>query len=158
MITCYFVVEVALRIVALTPAVFFSAWYNAVDLVVVLCTFILAVAAQSSSGGWSEEWALVTVVRLVRLARLARLVTEKRQMETAARQLVSQNKRRFQQDGFDLDLTYVTPRVIATSFPSSGLWAHYRNPIGKVADFLDARCEREFLRALTTLSLVCSFS
>ena len=33
---------------------------------------------------------------------------------------------RYQQDGFDLDLTYVTNRVIATSFPSTGLWSLYR--------------------------------
>lgn len=45
-ITCYFVAEVALRIAALTQAVFFSAWYNVVDFAVVLSTFVLAVAAQ----------------------------------------------------------------------------------------------------------------
>ena len=33
---------------------------------------------------------------------------------------------RYQQDGFDLDLTYVTNRVIATSFPSTGIWSLYR--------------------------------
>ena len=33
---------------------------------------------------------------------------------------------RYQQDGFDLDLTYVTNRVIATSFPSTGVWSLYR--------------------------------
>ena len=33
--------------------------------------------------------------------------------------------------GVDLDLTYVTKRVIATSFPSTGAWALYRNPLGK---------------------------
>jgi PTEN phosphatase family protein len=53
------------------------------------------------------------------------------------RQLVSQNKRRYQADGYDLDLTYVTPNVIATSFPSSGIWAWYRNPIERVAAFLN---------------------
>ena len=53
--------------------------------------------------------------------------------------MVSQNKRRFQQDGYDLDLTYVTARVIATSFPSTGVWSLYRNPIEKVAAFLDAK-------------------
>ena len=51
------------------------------------------------------------------------LVTERKQLETAARQMISQNKRRYQQDGYDLDLTYVTKRVIATSFPSTGLTA-----------------------------------
>ncbi|CAB4055302.1 TPTE [Lepeophtheirus salmonis] len=63
----------------------------------------------------------------------------KKQLETATRQFISQNKRRYQQDGYDLDLTYVTARVIATSFPSSGMWAWYRNPIEKVASFLDKK-------------------
>jgi hypothetical protein len=35
------------------------------------------------------------------------------------RKLVSKKKRRFQQDGYDLDLSYVTPTVIVMSFPSA---------------------------------------
>ena len=37
------------------------------------------------------------------------------------------------------EITQVTNRVIATSFPSSGLWSLYRNPIEKVAAFLEAK-------------------
>ena len=36
-------------------------------------------------------------------------------------------------------LYQVTNRVIATSFPSSGVWSLYRNPIEKVAAFLDTK-------------------
>ena len=52
---------------------------------------------------------------------------------------VSQNKRRYIDDHFDLDLTYVTDRVIAMSFPSSGSEALYRNSIRDVGEFLDKK-------------------
>ena len=52
---------------------------------------------------------------------------------------VSQNKRRYIDEHFDLDLTYVTDRVIAMSFPSSGSESLYRNSIGDVGEFLDKK-------------------
>ena len=50
---------------------------------------------------------------------------------------VSQNKRRYVDEDFNLDLTYVTDRVIAMSFPASGSRSLYRNSIQEVGRFLD---------------------
>ena len=60
-------------------------------------------------------------------------------MTSAIRGLVSKKKKRFQEDGFDLDLTYVTPRLIAMGFPSTGIEGMYRNPMPEVQRFFEQR-------------------
>jgi hypothetical protein len=55
------------------------------------------------------------------------------------RNLVSKKKKRFQFGGFDLDLAYVTDRVIAMGFPSEGVEAGFRNPLPEVYRFLETR-------------------
>ena len=62
----------------------------------------------------------------------------------AMRSLVSQKKIRFQQDGFDLDLTYITPRIIAMGFPSHGRESYFRNPIDEVERFFEQRHAKRF--------------
>ena len=134
----YFVFEVSLRLGVLGLSSFFYHWYNVLDIAVVFSTFIISCVALNGAG-WVEGFTLLMALRFVRLIRIVRIYSEKQNLQTGARQLISQNKRRYQQDGFDLDLTYVTNRVIATSFPSSGAWSLYRNPIEKVAAFLDTK-------------------
>lgn len=59
----------------------------------------------------------------------------------AVRSLVSKKKVRYtdEAEGFDLDLTYVTKRVIAMGAPSMGLEGVYRNPLPEVQRFFETR-------------------
>ena len=53
--------------------------------------------------------------------------------------LVSKKKNRFCFDGFDLDLTYITTRIIAMGFPSTSIDGLYRNPLEEVQRFFNTR-------------------
>lgn len=54
-------------------------------------------------------------------------------MADRIRKAVSKNKRRFENEKYNLDLTYITPKLIAMSFPGSGMKKLYRNSIDTVA-------------------------
>ncbi|KAF9940386.1 hypothetical protein BGZ67_007863 [Mortierella alpina] len=62
------------------------------------------------------------------------------------RHAVSKQKRRFidRDSGLDLDLTYITPSLIAMGYPSRSLEAFYRNPMSDVEKFLDSRHEAAY--------------
>lgn len=53
------------------------------------------------------------------------------------RELVSGAKRRLHTSEFNLDLTYITPRVIAMSLPAEGLEKLYRNSSDEVSKYLN---------------------
>lgn len=49
------------------------------------------------------------------------------------RTIVSGKRARYKGDGYNLDLTYITSRIIAMSFPASGFESAYRNNIDNVS-------------------------
>jgi len=55
------------------------------------------------------------------------------------KRLVSTNKLRYTRDGFDLDLSYIRPNVIAMGFPSTGVSSCYRNSLNDTRNFLDQK-------------------
>ena len=68
----------------------------------------------------------------------ARAEAEKK-VTNVARGLVSKKKVRFQEDGYDLDLAYITEKIIAMGFPveGDGLESKYRNPMEEVIRFME---------------------
>ncbi|KAM0072959.1 putative phosphoric monoester hydrolase [Helianthus debilis subsp. tardiflorus] len=68
-------------------------------------------------------------------------------VQVKARHVVSQNKRRYQEGGFDLDMTYITENIIAMGFPagdmSSGFFGYvegfYRNHMEEVIKFFETK-------------------
>lgn len=50
------------------------------------------------------------------------------------REIVGGPKNRYKENGYNLDLTYITPRIIAMAFPASGIEKLYRNSIDTIAE------------------------
>eukprot|EP00056_Hartaetosiga_gracilis_P001465 m.45051 g.45051 ORF g.45051 m.45051 type:complete len:514 (-) comp10650_c0_seq2:829-2370(-) len=133
-IVLYFLLELSLRIFALTPSTFIRKPFEVFDAIIIIVSAILQYAP-----AFSRQTAAVKVLRIVRLIRFLRFITELYKFKKAARLTISENKRRYRRDGFDLDLTYITDRVIAMSFPSTGLMAVYRNPMKAVVRFFNRK-------------------
>lgn len=57
---------------------------------------------------------------------------------SVVKSLVSRKKKRFKNDQFDLDLAYITKRVIAMGFPSKGLESCYRNSRDDTLSFMNS--------------------
>ncbi|WZZ04887.1 hypothetical protein YC2023_090808 [Brassica napus] len=55
------------------------------------------------------------------------------------RNLVSKKRRRLTMGGYDLDMSYISDKLLAMSFPAERMRAVYRNPLWQVKSVLDMR-------------------
>uniref|UniRef100_A0A8C9K209 Phosphatidylinositol-3,4,5-trisphosphate 3-phosphatase n=1 Tax=Panthera tigris altaica TaxID=74533 RepID=A0A8C9K209_PANTA len=132
-ISLFFVLDVLLRVYVEGIRLYFSDILNCLDAVIIVVTLLVDIIYMFYDLKVLKDIPRLAILfqslRLIILIRVFHLAHQKKHLEMLARRLVSENKRRYKKDGFDLDLTYVTERIIAMSFPSSGQQSFYRNPI-----------------------------
>ncbi|XP_025852384.1 phosphatidylinositol 3,4,5-trisphosphate 3-phosphatase TPTE2-like [Vulpes vulpes] len=142
-IALFFFLDVLLRVYVEGIQRYFSDILNYLDAVIIVVTLLIDIIYMFYDFKFLKTIPRLTILfrplRLIILIRVFHLAHQKRHLEMLTRRMVSGNKRRYKKDGFDLDLTYVTERIIAMSFPSSGKESFYRNPIKEVVRFLDTK-------------------
>ncbi|CAD7671413.1 unnamed protein product [Nyctereutes procyonoides] len=142
-IALFFFLDVLLRVYVEGIQRYFSDILNYLDAVIIVVTLLIDIIYMFYDFKFLKTIPRLTILfrplRLIILIRVFHLAHQKRHLEMLTRRMVSGNKRRYKKVGFDLDLTHVTERIIAMSFPSSGKESFYRNPIKEVVRFLDTK-------------------
>mmetsp|Transcript_82900 Transcript_82900/g.257802 ORF Transcript_82900/g.257802 Transcript_82900/m.257802 type:complete len:608 (+) Transcript_82900:74-1897(+) len=141
LVCCVYTLDVGLRIWCLGPGVFLSKFWNVFDVVAVL--LVLVATGLTTCGAPVLHLTRAGLLQLARVARLVRVVRATSLVSRtcpAMRRITGENKRRFvsQEHDFDLDLVYVTPRLISMSVPAAGpITRLYRNPLHEVVRFFE---------------------
>jgi len=130
-----YMIEICVRIYGYGIKLFFRKKFCVIDFVVVLLCLVMQIIVQVS---WASVLRGVRVTRMMLLFRAgARLFTGVHaHIPTAIRYKVRMNKMQFRGE-FNLDLCYITKRIISMSVPSEGREKMYRNPIDKVVSFFE---------------------
>jgi hypothetical protein len=142
-ILVFFTLETLLKIYAMTPALFFKNMFDVLDAVIILLSVVFFIAEEiEAANGTAMLRTLRIVTRVTRVVRALHFGNRKRMdVQQALRNKVGGNKKRFVdlKNGFDLDLTYILPHLIAMSVPATGKISIFRNPIEEVARFFNSR-------------------
>ncbi|KAM4815251.1 phosphatidylinositol 3,4,5-trisphosphate 3-phosphatase TPTE2-like [Thomomys bottae] len=132
-IAIFFLLDVVLQVFLKGKKHYFSDFLNITDAAITIIILFMDITYIFFNATFFKDIQRMIVffrlLRLITLMRIFHLATQKRHLEKLIRRLVSGNKRRYAKDGFDLDLTYITDRLVAMSFPSSGIHTFYRNPM-----------------------------
>ena len=145
-------VEWLVRLYAFGPSKFCCSWLPWLDFVVsfgglILVSYALHVLLTTQQTNATVRYlAAINLARLVRVFRVCFIIGSQRyKVINATRRLVSQNRRRFKDEEFDLDLTYVTDGIIAMSLPAHKQKDRlYRNNIDDVERFFQQRHDNHY--------------
>eukprot|EP00127_Corallochytrium_limacisporum_P000953 Clim_evm37s33 gene=Clim_evmTU37s33 len=129
-IAIWFLIEMGTRWVCGAEKIMLKIW-EVMDMLIVLVYATLTLAF--------DENAAYAAVRFLRLFLLIRLLTYTPRLKLNARRMVSRHTKRLDEPNFDLDLTYITDRILAMAFPASGTEAMYRNNVKTVKRLFDSR-------------------
>jgi len=160
LVTIVFALDVGMRIAVSGWGDFKHLKLNLMDVTVtiliavdIICVVLVLVFGEYSGYSESSEsrqmllYLFVGIFQVLRGLRLTRQVVQCPCIR-GLRYAVSENKRRFVDfsEGLDLDLTYVTSRVIAMGLPTENFFLSLcRNPLMEVARFFDTKHTAKYI-------------
>jgi len=130
-----YVIEISVRMYGYGIKLYFQKKWCVFDFIVVFACLVMQILNEASFLGVLRFGRISKVLLVIRAgARLFSGVGSR--IPLAVRYKVRMNKMQFRGE-FNLDLCYITKRIISMSVPSEGRESMYRNPIDKVVAFFE---------------------